>query len=339
MHKKSSKMTYQENPWIIYTLEADNIGRRFDRWLRQKIPGLTQGVIEQALRKGSIRINNKRVRSGHRLGPEESIWILKTLQKAYQKKNSSPTLTPRLRVLAEKLPACILYEDEDLLILNKLPGFCVQGGTKVLTSIDRALPFAFPKIKDHYIVHRLDQPTSGVLVLARTSLAARGLSEQFREGTTQKKYLALCERGPEQKKGTLHTWLKKVRRGGVERVESFNEAILNARVAKTHYHVLGETEQKSLILLVPETGRMHQLRVHMQSLGTPIVGDRKYGSQTLNNKMASKETQLHLHAWQLAFHHPRTGCEMLVKAPIGDKFKKNLGLGLLSCLNDAKTTD
>ncbi len=206
----------------------------------------------------------------------------------------------------------VLYEDNHLLVLNKPGGVLVQGDR---TGDETLLQAAKQYIKEKYqkpgnvflgLVHRLDRVTSGVVVLARTSKAAARLSDAFRERKVRKSYLAVVHGTPREKEGLLEdqlSWDEKKRRAFVHR---------SGKPARLRYRVLKSAGDKSLLLVVPETGRKHQIRAQLARAGHPIVGDLKYGSP---KKIADGRAIL-LHAWRLDLPHPTRREEMTFEAPL-----------------------
>ncbi len=206
----------------------------------------------------------------------------------------------------------VLYEDNHLLVLNKPGGVLVQGDR---TGDETLLQGVKQYIKEKYqkpgnvflgLVHRLDRVTSGVVVLARTSKAAARLSDAFRERKVRKSYLAVVHGIPREKEGLLEdplSWDEKKRRAFVHR---------SGKPARLHYRVLKSAGDKSLLLVVPETGRKHQIRAQLARAGHPIVGDLKYGSK---ERIADGRAIL-LHAWRLDLPHPTRREEMTFEAPL-----------------------
>jgi 23S rRNA pseudouridine1911/1915/1917 synthase len=215
-------------------------------------------------------------------------------------------------------PLDVLYEDNHCLVLNKPAKLLTMGDkTGEATLLQQAKQYIkqkYNKPGDVYlgVVHRLDRPTSGVVLFARTSKAAGRLSDQLRRHAMTKTYLALVEGAPRQLSGTLSSWLFKNRETNLVRV--VKPGTHESQHAELSYRVIKQCGQKSLLEVMPQTGRSHQIRVQLAEMGTPIVGDRKYGSQT---KLGGK---ICLHASSLEFQHPTTKETVNVAAPLPDYF-------------------
>jgi 23S rRNA pseudouridine1911/1915/1917 synthase len=213
----------------------------------------------------------------------------------------------------------ILFEDNHCLVVNKPAGLLSQGDDTGDLSLDS---WARDYLKEKYrkpgnvyvgLVHRLDRPTSGVVVLARTSKAAGRLAEQFRSGTITKLYWALVEGEPAQPEGVWIDSLEKDRTSN--RVRVVEDSGRPALVARVEYRVLERQHGCSKLELRPATGRSHQLRVQLASRGLPILGDRKYGSATVL-KADDGHHRIALHAREVRFTHPTRGEEIAVVAPV-----------------------
>ncbi len=201
----------------------------------------------------------------------------------------------------------LLHEDARILVFNKPTGLAVQGGSGVTQSLENLLgAFAKSNGKRPRLVHRLDRDTSGVIVAARTKPAAALLSEAFAGRDVHKLYVAVvCGGAPAPPEGEISAPLKKASRKGLDIVEIAHANEPGAQTARTRYRTLSATDAAALVALEPETGRMHQLRAHLASIGRPIAGDGKYGGLF---RVAGVETpNLMLHALQLEFPHPAGG--------------------------------
>lgn len=208
----------------------------------------------------------------------------------------------------------VIHEDAAVIAFNKPSGLAVQGGSGVTRSLEDLLAaFAKSNGKQPRLVHRLDRETSGVIVAARTKPAAAFFSEAFAGRDANKTYLAIvCGGAPEPLEGEIHAALKKVTRGGLDIMEVVAPNA-GGQAARTHYRTLAATAQAALVELRPETGRMHQLRAHMASLGRPIAGDGKYGG--LFRLGAVEIPSLMLHAAALDLPSPDGGRLQLSAPP------------------------
>lgn len=282
------------------TIAEDEGDCRLDRYLKQQFPSLKQGQIEKWLRTGQVRVDGKRVKSGLRLQPGQVIRIpplIKELETtpAPQKPKYMP-LTGKEQSLIRNM---VLYQDNDIIVINKPNGLAVQGGTKTFLHVDGLLE-ALSETGDQKprLVHRIDKGTSGLLLLAKTVAASRFLTQAFYERKVYKTYWALVVGKPEKPSGLINVPIAKLSGQNGEKMAVAPE---NGLKATTAYRVLQHDHHTGLTLLElkPQTGRTHQLRVHCMTLNTPILGDGKYGgakAHPLHNR-----TKMHLHAYKVEF--------------------------------------
>ena len=211
--------------------------------------------------------------------------------------------------------AMVLHEDNSLIAFNKPAGLAVQAGSGVALSLDDLMAaFAKSNGKRPRLVHRLDQGTSGVIVAARTQPVAAKLSEAFAGRDVQKTYLALVKgRLPSAETGVADASLVKVEEGGKSRMIIARPDRKGAQAARTRWRVLARQDEFGLMQMAPETGRMHQIRVHMMSLGCPILGDALYGEGQ------ATAPRLMLHAAKLDLAHPEGG-RLVIEAPLPEDF-------------------
>jgi len=212
------------------------------------------------------------------------------------------------------LQAAILHRDDAIIVLNKPPGLAVQGGTATERHLDGLLDgLRFGNSERPRLVHRLDKETSGILVIARTATAAGFLTRAFREKTTRKIYWAIVVGLPKPRQGRIDLALAKSPGRGGERVRPDTD---EGRQAVTYYRVIDSAgAQASWLALMPITGRTHQLRAHCAAIGTPILGDGKYGAVAAHLASIPGSSGLHLHARSLAMPHPLGGT-LRVTAPL-----------------------
>lgn len=209
----------------------------------------------------------------------------------------------------------VLFEDNHVLVVNKKPTDLVQGdksGDVPITELAKAyLKDKYQKPGNVYIglVHRLDRPTSGALVLARTSKALSRLNNQFRDKETNKVYWALVEHKPEPANGTLVNYLVKNEQQNKSYVH--DREVPNSKKAVLHYRLLASSDRYNLLEVTLETGRHHQIRAQLSNIGCPIKGDLKYGS-----KRSNADGSIHLHARQITFQHPTQQTPITVTAPV-----------------------
>ncbi len=322
----------------VSTLEVEDgeADLRLDRWFKRRFPALTHGRLEKLLRTGQVRVDGKRAKSSDRLQAGQSVRVppLK-LESVPVHKAAAPQVRPE--DLAA-LKGWIIHQDKSVIVLNKPPGLPVQGGTKSERNLDAILAAAADKFGGRpLLVHRLDRDTSGVLVLARNPNVARTLAEAFRGKTARKLYWALVAGKPERPHGLVDMPLAKRVGAAGERVvaldyeEDLDLDEAGARRAKSRYRTIDNAASRvTWLALEPLTGRTHQLRVHMAALGTPILGDGKYGGSGAFVRMEGIAQQLHLHARRIRIPHPQRGT-LDVKAPPPPHFKAALAaLGLVA---------
>jgi 23S rRNA pseudouridine955/2504/2580 synthase len=291
-----------KKPFILSLPVEDSQGMRLDRWLRKQYPTLSQGIIEKLLRLGKIKLDGKKTTSSARIDSPAH----KPLE---PRQKPITALTKEDEAYIESM---ILWEDDDVIVLNKPAGLATQGGSKTVRHLDGLLTAYGAKNGTRYrLVHRLDRDTSGVFLVAKTSDSATFLGEAFRLGEVKKIYWAVVVGQPKPGQGTINAPLLKGGDGNNEKV-AVNTA---GKQAITNYRTIKGLSQRGItefawLELTPETGRTHQLRVHMTYVGCPILGDGKYGGQTAT--AASRE--MHLHSRAITFMDRLTGTPLTFMA-------------------------
>ncbi len=286
--------------------EAD--GQRIDNYLLRVCKGVPKSRVYRILRSGEVRVNSRRVGPEYRLRPGDEVRI------------------PPLRVGAETKPAiphgreyCIVYEDDALLVINKPAGMAVHGGSGISFGVIEQLRRQRPQTRFLELAHRLDRETSGLLLIAKKRSVLTALHDQFRDGLVQKRYLALV-------KGRWRDSLRHVRlalhkyltAGGERRVSVSREG----KEAHSVVRLVARWENFSLLEVGLETGRTHQIRVHLSHLGYPLCGDDKYGDFQLNKALQKQGLdRMFLHAERLAFSHPVTGERLELAARLHEDLK------------------
>ncbi len=296
----------------------DEAGMRVDRWFKSHFPNITHGQLEKYLRKGEVRVGGGRVKSNRRLEAGENIRV-----PPLSERTTTRRLSPSDEKESRKLLSSItLYEDDDILALNKPFGLAVQGGEKTARHIDGMLAAYEQDGVRPKLVHRLDKDTGGLLLVAKTRKAAQALAEAFKGRDVEKTYWALVVGAPRPREGVINMPVAKrmVRIGsqGVERVVPAEGE--GAKPSVTLYQIVEDVGRVSFVAMRPITGRTHQLRVHAAAIGHPIVGDYKYGGDA--SRVDGVASRLHLFCRSMTFRHPKTGEAMTVDAPITAAMKE-----------------
>jgi 23S rRNA pseudouridine955/2504/2580 synthase len=293
------------------SVSGDDGKLRLDRWFRRHYPALAHGRLEKLLRTGQIRVDGKRAKTGDRVAPGQLIRVPPLDEAEHTASRAPYRISPADEAM---LQAAVLHRDDHLIVLNKPPGLAVQGGTRSERHLDGLLDaLRFGHAERPRLVHRLDKDTSGVLVIARTPAAAAFLTRAFRDKTTRKIYWALAVGRPKPAQGRISLALAKKDGRGGERVRADPD---DGKPAVTYYRVVDSAgERASWLALLPVTGRTHQLRAHCAAIGTPILGDPKYGGAGAQLAGAPNARRLHLHARQLSIPQPQGGI-LRVTAPL-----------------------
>lgn len=303
-------MTSNKTSVQFITVNAEHVDRRIDNFLLNQLKGLPKSCLYLLLRKGEIRVNKKRIKPSYRLQVGDIIRIA-PIRLSPETKPAKPNET-----LLKKLTKSILYEDADLLIINKPVGIAVHGGSGVRLGLIELLRIMRPKAPFLELVHRLDKNTSGCLVIAKKHSMLRKLHKLLREGKMQKTYAAL----------TLGHWRKKIHKVDIalrKNVLNSGERIVKAsdqgKAAFTKFAVVKNFKIASLVEVKLYTGRTHQIRVHAQISGHPIAGDDKYGDRAFNRIMRNKGLhRMFLHAEKIAFTIP-DGKKISITAPLDNE--------------------
>lgn len=297
----------------LRTIDADDDGIRIDRWFKRHYPNVTHVLLEKLLRKGEIRLDGKRAKAADRIVAGQSMKLPPQVvhAKASEKaKADAPQAHPLATKDMGSLADRILYMDKQVIVIDKPPGLATQGGSGLTKHVDGMLDsLQYEKPTRPKLVHRLDRDTSGVLLVARTAQAASGLSQSLALRDTSKVYWALVRGIPKQKNGVVKAALVKEGghgpRGRDERMAVSDDD--DAKFALTEYAVMAKAGTEfAWVAARPITGRTHQIRVHMASLGTPIVGDFKYGGTDARAR-GDIPDKLHLHARSIDIGRPDGG--------------------------------
>jgi len=294
---------------------AADAGQRLDRWFRRRFPALTHGRLEKLLRTGQIRLDGGRAKASSRIAEGQAIRIPPLDLAAPPPAADKPRISDADRAMLER---AVLHKDDDILAINKPPGLPVQGGSGQTRHLDGMLDALRFEADDRpKLVHRLDKDTSGVLLLARSRRAANFLAGAFRSKAARKLYWAFVSGVPEMAQGKIALALAKLPGEQGDQVMA-DEA--EGKKAVTYYRTMEHFGKRAAWLaMMPETGRMHQLRVHAAEMGTPIVGDSKYGGDR-GLVTGAVSRKLHLHARAIEVPHPRGGL-LRVVAPLPEHMR------------------
>ncbi len=307
------------------TVTEDEAGQRLDNYLLRHLKGVPKSRIYRIVRSGEVRINGSRCQPDQRLNVGDELRLPPVRREAFVEER--PPVAPEV-----DLP--ILYEDDGLLAINKPAGIAVHGGSGLAWGAIEALRSQRPTARFLELAHRLDRETSGVLLIAKRRAALVGLHEMFRSQKGDKRYLALVAgEWAQQKSGVAlkvtEPLYKYLTAEGERRVRVARGRDLThpeTRTAETHFRLKKQYPGYALIEAQLKTGRTHQIRVHLASLGHPIVGDDKYGDFPLNKSLAASGTlnRMFLHAASLRCKHPVSGEPLFIEAPLPDELQRFL---------------
>lgn len=298
---------------ILWVDQAED-GVRLDRWFKRRWPHLNHIQLQKLTRSGQIRVDGARAKPDTRLQAGSQVRVPPLPDAPTPRVKGE--IDPRDVAYAKSL---VIYEDEEVLALNKPSGLAVQGGTKTTRHIDGLLSAWGEGMERPRLVHRLDRDTSGVLVLGKSPAAAAKLAGAFAKRKTQKIYWALVTGLPKPGDGVLQLPLAKKGVGDREMMVPADPKDPRAESAETEFVTLARAADKvAWMALWPHTGRTHQLRAHMLAMGHPILGDPKYKNEA--SGALSGELKLQLHARRLVLPHPSRG-SLLLEAPLGKEMK------------------
>ncbi len=318
-----SDVLYQR---FIFNADKGQEPYRIDKFLMNRIEGATRNKLQQAINAGLVLVNQKEVKQNYKIKPFDQITVYSDL---------SPEST---EIVPEKMDLNIVYEDEEIMLINKPPGMVVHPGSgnysgTLLNGVAYYLQQQLPDVSEQTLprfglVHRIDKNTSGLLVLAKKDRAMRHLAKQFYDHTVSRKYLALVWGDMENDSGTIVAHVGRHLRFR-KQFEAYPEGD-HGKDAITHYTVLERFNYVTLVQCVLETGRTHQIRVHMKHIGHPLFNDDFYGGDKIvKGTVFSKYKQFvdncfmicprqALHAKTLGFIHPTTEKEMFFETELPD---------------------
>ena len=349
--ESGSPKSKQQTSDILHTSQED-AGLRLDHYLVARLPDVSRVRVQQLIEQGKVLVNERAAKASLRLKGSEQIEI------------TGPVEAAPLKAFAEDIPLAVIYEDSELAVVDKPAGMVVHSSSgsaedpRNRGTLVNALLFRFRKLSEvggelrPGIVHRLDKDTSGLMVVAKNDVSHRKLVEQFSSRQVRKSYLALVHNWPEAKEGSVTGAIGRDPRNRMR----MSIAGIEARTAVSHYKVverlLTPYGRFALLELRIETGRTHQIRVHMSSIGHPVVGDTLYGAPRLllpntlarerrgnaiSSRTEAKKARAHgesaatlslprnfLHAAQLHFTHPRSGRPLEFQAPLPEDLRSFL---------------
>jgi 23S rRNA pseudouridine1911/1915/1917 synthase len=283
---------------------------RLDLFLVKSLPEFSRSRIQQLIRAGFVRVGGATTRPHHSVRSGDEVEVIEPPPE-------------KIQTEPEAIPLTILFEDDDLIVINKASGMTVHPGagqgehTLVNALLHHCFTLSGIGGKERPgIVHRLDKETSGCIVAAKNDVAHRELSKQFTARSVEKIYLALVAGKLRKETGVIEN---KIGRHPVHR-QRMSVSSPRGRAAKTEYRVLRSSEQASLVECTLHSGRTHQIRVHLHHLGNAVLGDKIYAP-----RLAKDFARQMLHAWKLGFHHPRTAEWKHFEAPLPDDFKQAIG--------------
>jgi 23S rRNA pseudouridine1911/1915/1917 synthase len=303
MHKPDPSLTQR-----TLSIQADEVGQRLDRYLASVLNGVSRTKVQQLIAEGAALVNGHPSKPGYALRTGDEVQLL-----SLKLNNRAGTVKPR------QLPLDVVYEDRDLLVVNKAAGMVVHPapGHHDDTMVN-ALLARYPDIQKEGadqrpgIIHRLDKDTSGLIIVARNAATQAALVEQMKRHKIVKRYLALVEGVMALDQGSVDAPIGRNPRHR----QQMAITVKSSREARTHFRVLQRFARHTLLLLELETGRTHQIRVHLKAIGHPVVGDPIYGSRYSTHGLTLKRQ--FLHAYQIRFIHPTTGATIELEAPLPD---------------------
>ena len=309
-----------------HVVSAEEAGMRLDRWFKVHFPQVTFAYLNKLTRTGQVRVGGARAKTNTRLEADQEIRVpplaFDTRPADTPKADVKP-LTPQERRLFDSM---VLFEDRDIFVLNKPSGLAVQGGSKTHHHLDGLLMGLGVELGERpLLVHRLDRDTSGIIVIAKRRSIAAALGKLFATRAVKKTSWAVVKGVPKPAQGRIEVALIKAKGPEGDRMRASREGEEeDEQRAVTFYSVVGKAPPVAAwVSLKPVTGRQHQLRAHMAHIGTPIMGDEKYGG--LDDMPDDIDRKLHLHARRIIFPHPREGT-IDITAPLPDHMLKSFAL-------------
>lgn len=312
--KKAPEGVSQSVTWV--TVDEDNHGQRLDNFLLAQLRGVPRSIIYRIVRKGEVRVNKGRVKPDTRLATGDQVRIPPVIRK-----EKAPQASPGSRV-QKVIEAAVVFEDSQMLVVNKPSGIAVHGGSGLSFGLIEVLRSARPEARFLELVHRLDRDTSGLVMVAKKRSALRYLQEELRQRRIRKQYHALVAGDWPDKLGRVDEPLLRYEMSNGERRVRVDEA---GKASLTLFRPLARYRGYSLVEASPITGRTHQIRVHSVCAGHPIAGDDKYMDEVSLKAFRSVGGQrLMLHARALELALPVSGEVVRFEAPYDEVFSQAL---------------
>ena len=285
---------------------SEHAGERLDHYLQSQLPQYSRSRLQEWIKAGRVLVDGRPAKPSYALRGQERIEV-------------QPEAPPPLKAFAEDIPLNLLYVDDDVIAIDKPAGMVVHAGAgRHSGTLTNALLHRFGQLSNVSgedrpgIVHRIDRDTSGVLLVARNDAAHRSLARQFAAREVEKVYLAVVQGEVRQNEGRID---RKITRDPVRRTR-MTAKLESGRTALTHYKVRERFGRFTYLEVRIGTGRTHQIRVHLSSIGHPVAGDTLYGAA------AQKYGRFFLHAWTIAFHQPVSGHPVKVEAQLPEELER-----------------
>lgn len=311
----STQANKRPSPGVSHvTIDPESDGQRIDNFLLRHLKGVPKSYIYRILRKGEVRVNKGRVKAVYRLKVGD---VVRVPPVRVAEKGDAPSPG---RAVLDRLADSILYEDRGLLVINKPSGVAVHGGSGLSYGVIEAMRELRPQETGLELIHRLDRDTSGCLMLAKRRSTLRLFHELIRGDGIQKRYLALAAGQFPGKRQRVDAPLRKNTLRGGERLVRVDES---GKAALTLFRLVEPFRDGALLEADLKTGRTHQIRVHLNHLGCPILGDDKYGddqSAAVAERIGLK--RLALHAASLRIHLPEEPKPLVIEAPLDDRLQR-----------------
>jgi 23S rRNA pseudouridine955/2504/2580 synthase len=297
----------------VMEIEAGREGQRIDNFLLSVLKGVPRSHIYRLLRTGQVRVNKGRIKPTYRLNTGDQVRL-----PPVNYAEAQPVRVDGSR--RSEIEAAVIYEDGEVMVLDKPAGMAVHGGSGLRFGLIELLKELRPACPEISLVHRLDRFTSGCLLIAKDRRLLPALQEQFRRDQVEKHYLALVKGRWQGGPRTVTLSLHKGRLQSGERMVQVDDE--EGREAESRFTPVEVYPEASLMQVALKTGRMHQIRVHAAGIGHPIAGDEKYGDPEFNRRMRDHGLKrIFLHAQSLTFHHPRSGQPMSLSAPLPEPLR------------------